>query len=256
MKNNRTIAVIAAFAVVVALPGAALAQERDTAPTDIVREQERVRDTDRSIEKIKDRAAEAIAKRQATLNRLTEKAIAAPHLTDEHEASLLADYAAASSGLADLGDRIEGATTYEELRELVPLIAADYRVYLVIAPKSYLVAAADHINAGVPRFEEALGKIGAHITRAEEAGWDVAEAVRYLEEAEANLAEAARLAAPVAGNVINLDASDWPNPAEATLKSNREAVRNSHSELKAAKEAAKAAVEALRAAAPNDAVDG
>ena len=47
MKNNRTIAVIAAFAVVVALPGAALAQERDTAPTAIVREQARVRDTAR-----------------------------------------------------------------------------------------------------------------------------------------------------------------------------------------------------------------
>jgi hypothetical protein len=249
MNKKRLIAVIAAFAVVIALPGAALAQERDASP------REEVVNTDRSVERIKERAAEAIDRRLKTLDRLTEKVSQSESMTLAHKDALFADYVDAARGLTALGEDIDAATTYEELRELVPLIATDYRVYLVIAPKTHLVAISDRIGVGVPKFEEGLAKIAEKIARAEEAGWDVAEAARLLEEAEANLAEGARLAAPVAGNVIGLDAADWPDPAEATLESNREALRASHVQLKAARENARAAIQALRDAAPDGAID-
>ncbi|NOX24202.1 MAG: hypothetical protein GXP36_14085 [Actinobacteria bacterium] len=249
MKKKRLIAVIAAFAVVVALPAAATAQERDATP------REQVVDNGRSIESIKERAAEAIDRRLATLDRLTEKVSQSETMTLGHKDKLFADYVDAARGLTMLGQEIEAATTYEQLRELVPLIATDYRVYLVIAPKTHMVAISDKIGANVPRFEAGLAKIGEKIARAEEAGWDVAEAARLLNEAEANLAEGARLAAPVAGNVIGLDAADWPDPAEATLEANRKALRASHAQLKAARENARAAIQALRDAAPDGAID-
>ena len=121
---------LAALLIVSLLPATAIAQEDTTRTDDSV---------ERIIENLKDRAEKAIEKRLDTIERVTEALEESEHLTDEHERVLLDELGSSAAGLTELGRQIEEAGTIEELRELIPLIFEDYRIYAVVVPKAHLV---------------------------------------------------------------------------------------------------------------------
>ena len=223
MRTVRTLAMVGALSLVAALPATANAQETDETA-----------EARHSIEDAKERAAGAIERRLATLDRLTEKITSSPHVTDEHEAALLSDYRVASNGLEQLGEDIAEAQTPEELRDLVPLIATDYRVYLVIVPKSAEVAASDHVMTAVERSTEVATAIDQAADRAEAAGFDVTQVRRWLTSAKDEIAEANRTGVPVADMVIGLDAGDWEEPAKSTLEDGKRRLENARVDLRQA----------------------
>ncbi|MDJ0791158.1 MAG: hypothetical protein QNJ71_04620 [Acidimicrobiia bacterium] len=239
MPTMRTLAIVGALSLVMALPTTANAQENSAND-----------DERHSIEDVKERAAEAIERRLATLDRLTEKASTSPHLTDEHETALLGDYRVASNGLEQLGDDIAQAQTAEELRSLVPLIAKDYRVYLVIVPKSAEVGASDRVRSAVERLSAVATTLHEAADRAEAAGFDVTETRRWLISAADEIAEANRTGVPVADLVIDLDAGDWEEPAKSTLEDGKRRLENARVDLRQAHGSLEKAREALR-----DAID-
>jgi hypothetical protein len=227
--------VAAALALTVALPVAAAAQEADTGDRP-------------SIEDVKDRAADAIERRLETLDDLTTRITASPHVTDEHEAALLSDYRVAAIGLEQLGDDIDDAETLEELRELVPLIAQGYRVYLVIVPKSAEVAGSDRVATAVDRLAGIAATLTNAADRAEAAGFDVTETRRWLTSARDEIAEANRTGVPVADLVIGLDAGDWEEPAKSMLQDGKRRLENARIDLRQAHGSLEQARQALREA--------
>ncbi len=237
-KRTRKVLVVAvALGVLMALPSAASAQETDVA-TD--------RDTEYSIDEVKERAKAAIDRRLNTLAELQRRVRDHEFMTNVHKATLIADYADAVAGLISLNREIQNAETREELRDLVPLIATDYRVYYVIVPKTYQVAASDRIGHVVSRFDDTADAISDAIDRAEAAGYDMTEAKRWLISARDEIAEARRTGVPVANDVIDLDASDWEEPAKSALEEGRRRLKNARVDLRQAKFSLNEAQQAIR----------
>jgi ABC-type transporter Mla subunit MlaD len=208
---------LAALLVVSLLPATAIAQEDTTRTDDAV---------ERIIENLKDRAEKAIEKRLDTIERVTEALEDAEHLTDQHERTLIAELASSAAGLTELGRQIEDAGTIEELRELIPLIFEDYRIYAVVVPKAHLVVVADTLMAITGRIELVAGSLQDAIDRLKEAGFDTSEAEEVLAEMNASLGEAVALAGPVPGTVLPLVPADWPDPAQGILQGAHSDVRS------------------------------
>ena len=234
-RMKHVIVALAALTMALALPMAAHAQEGDTEAS-----------SEHSIDEIKDRARAAIDRRLDTLDRLTDRVDGASHIAPAHAAALTGDYRAASSGLMGLAVEIENASTVEELRTLVPLIATDYRVYLVIVPKSYEVSASDRVGVAVDSLAGAADRLEAAIERATDAGFDATEAQRWLTSARDEIAEAKRTGVPVADDVIDLDAGDWEEPAKSTLEEGRRRLDNARIDLRQAHGSLTKAAAALR----------
>ncbi len=212
------------------LPSAAAAQEQAERSEDAV---------ERLIEGLKDRAGHEIERRLETIERLIEGLEEAEHLTNEHERVLLDELAAAESGLSTLGREIERAETLEELRELIPTIFEDYRIYVVVVPKAHAVAVADTIGAAVTRLELIAASFGDVISRLAGAGIDTSEAERALTEMRAAVVDADESAGLVLDSVLPLTPVDWPDPAQAVLES-------AQFELRTARDAVESAVDAAR----------
>lgn len=216
---------LAAVLVVSLLPATALAQE-DTARADDA--------VERIVENLKDRAEKAIEKRMDTIERATEALQEAEHLTDEHERALLAELDSSAAGLTELGRQIEDATTLEELRELIPLIFEDYRIYAVVVPKAHLVVVADTLMAAAGRIELVAGSLQDAIDRFREAGFDTTEAEEALAEMNASLGEAVALARPVPDTVLPLAPADWPDPVQGIIEEAHSDVRSARHHVESA----------------------
>ena len=216
---------LVAVLIVSMLPAAALAQET---PADVDGAGERL------IEKLKDRAEQAIEKRLETIERVTKALGDVQHLTDEHERILLSELAAASNGLTALGREIESAETIAELRELIPSIFEDYRIYVVAVPKAHLVAVADTVVAAVDRLELVAGSLQDTINRLKEAGFDTSEAEVVLGQMQAFLGDASASAGPVPDAELRLAPADWPDPAKGILQGAHSDVRSARGDVSSA----------------------
>lgn len=237
-KRTRKILVVAvALGVLMALPSAASAQETDVS---------RDRGTEHSIDEVKARAKAAIDRRLDTLASLQRRVRNHEFMTTVHKATLTADYADAVAGLMSLGREIQDVETGEELRDLVPLIATDYRVYSVIVPKTHQVAASDRVGHVASKFNDTADVISDAITRGEAAGYDMTDAKRWLVSARDEIAEARHTGVPVAGDVIDLDASDWEEPAKSTLEEGKRRLKNARVDLRQAKFSLIKAEQAIR----------
>jgi hypothetical protein len=199
----------------------------------------------------KQRALDAIERRLETLDRLTGEVRANEHVTDDHASALVADFERTSAGLTSLAGEIRAAATWEELRALTPKIAEDFRVYLVIVPKTLEVVASDTLVAGSDRVLNAAAGVQEAIDRAAEAGFDVSRAQELLDASVTSARSAAAGAGPVAGSVIDLGAGDWPDPAESLLKAGRSSLGEARSDLRLSVDQLRESISALR-----DAVSG
>lgn len=225
----------------VALPGAAVAQT-DSATSDTSAVSDEVTD----LREIKHRALHAIDKRLHTLHRLANRVENHGAVTDEHAKILLVDMRDAAEGLEELARKIKAAETLEELRELVPLIATDYRIYQVVKPKVVEVLASDRIVAATVRLTELGDKLEMLIERAANAGYDVTRPKIILERMRLNVAAAAELAGPVADMVIDLQPEDWPQPAKALLREGRHRIDEAVDQLHRGKYRARKIIRWLR----------
>ncbi len=217
---------LVALLIVSLVPATALAQDA-SAESDAAAE--------RTIEKLKDRAEQAIQKRLDTIDRVTEALQDAGHLTDDHERILIGELGSSADGLSALGREIEAAGTIAELRELIPLIFEDFRIYAVVVPKAHLVAVADTVVAVVDRVGLVAGWLQDAIDRLNSAGFDTSEAEEALAEMVESLGQADSLAGPVPDSVLPLLPADWPDPAQGILE-------GAHADLRSAREHVASAV--------------
>jgi len=224
-----------------ALPGVAVANSDTTDATDTP-----VSDEVSDVDYIKHRALHAIEKRLETVARLAKKVENHDTVTEEHAGKLLRDLADAAVGLEELARKIEAAATVEELNELVPLIATDFRIYQLVRPKVNQVLASDAKVAATERLFGLANTLEVLIDRAENAGYEVARPEKWLRKMRRNLTAAAELAGPVADMVIDLQPEDWPDPAKATLREGEALLEGATTHLRIARHKAKKIIRWLR----------
>jgi hypothetical protein len=237
---NRRIGAAALAAILTLLSPAAAMAQTDTSTTSTRPAAD--------IDQLKSRALAAIQARLDRIDRLQEIVAGNPHLNDDHQASLEAEMGRSEAGLEALAEEIRAAATVEELRALIPKIAEDFRIYLLVSPKVHLVIAADTVVDAADRFHEVGAKLAEAIARAEGAGHDVTQAKEALARFEALVAEAEALAGPVPGLLLPLTPQDWPDPAQGMLADARADLASAHAALRDARQVAEEVVKALRQA--------
>ena len=212
-------ALTTAIALILA-PASALAQT-DDAPTTRTLEHDVDNLRGADVGTVKERAQAAIDRRLATIERLKARVADHPHVTGEHRRELLAELDRSEAGLRALSVEIDQATTVPELRVLVPKIATDFRIYLVVVPKVNLALGSDSIVAGGARLNEVAETLQAWIDRAISKGADASEAIGHLADMNEEIRRALALGEPVAGAVLALSPADWPTPAADVLTQGR-----------------------------------
>ena len=139
-RGRVTTLALAGVLVMSAITAPALAQEDTTEDSPAERLHGAWDDArDKMLAGIKKHAQKAVDHRLATLSNLTDWAGRDEHVTEAHASQLLGYFAAAQSGLLALNEDIQATRTIEEALRLTEKIAGDYRVYLVILPKPWMM---------------------------------------------------------------------------------------------------------------------
>jgi hypothetical protein len=183
-----------------------------------------------------------INRRFVTLDSLTHLVNTSDVLTSEHKIDLRdvnstnpASFAVTRSGLTALKASIDTDTTVAALRTDLAKIAPDYRVYLLVVPKTYLVSASDAVEKASARFGPLAGELQNLIDLAKAAGKDVTAAQAALDDLKAKVSQANGLIGPVAGTLLPLSPSDWNDgTAKPIMSAARTTIHQSRDLLAAA----------------------
>jgi hypothetical protein len=185
-----------------------------------------------------------INRRFVTLDALTVLVNHSDVLTAAHKIDLRdlnsvnpASYTAERAGLTMLKDTIDSDMTVAALRVDVGKIAPHFRVYLLVVPKTHLVAAAD----GIAKVSSRFGPLGTElqnlINEVKAGGKDVTAAQAALDDMNAKVAQVNGLIAPVAGSLLPLSPADWNNgTAGPVLRSARQTIHQARTFLRNARQ--------------------
>lgn len=251
-RLRRSLTVGLAAILIAAVPGVALAQtDEDPAPRDAGvtdRPLDDRPDRDRDLDEVKERILEAIEKRIEALERLSEGVAENEHVSPSHAAHLQNEYREATRILEGAADDVEDAESFEELREIVPAVFADTLVRALLVPKTHLVVGSDTLVDLADRFGDFGDTLQMVIDRLSDQGYDMDAAQAALDEMLRLIGNAADTAEPVADDVIGLDQSDWPDPAQDILEQGRDDLREARELLREARGQLRDVITAIREA--------
>ena len=188
-----------------------------------------------------------INRRFTTLDALSAKISASKVLTTSDAAALQSEIASTKSGLTSLKATIDSETSLPALRADIAKIAADYRVYLLVAPQVNLVSAADGVVAAQTRFADVNTRLAARIAAAKAAGKNTAAAQTALDAMNAAVAKAVGLAQPLPAKLLPLTPAQYNSgTAGPIMTSARATLGQARDQLKVAMASAKACRDALK----------
>ncbi len=242
MNHTRlTVAAILAGAMLT-LAGPALAESTTPAPPAAASAGQGHR-----LDAAKARCTEAIDRRISTLGRLDSAAARSRALTGEHRATLTALLGDAKRGLDALKPQVAAATDTDELRAACEPVGPAFRVYRLRVPQTWTVIAIDTAGAAATRLGSAADRIDSAIAEARAAGKDTAAADAALATMRARTAEGIGLLAGDADAVLAISPEQFDaNPA--VLTPYRSDLTSARAAFRAAFQAGRSAVEALRTA--------
>ena len=188
-----------------------------------------------------------IARRQATLSALISAVDGSSTLTAADRAALTTQIDGASSGLAALGTTIDAQTRLPALKLEIVQIDTRWRVYLLDAPKVYLVAAADGVLALQTSFAQAAADLADQIATAQSEGKNVTAATAGLASMNAEVGAAMSLAAPLPEQLLGLTVAQLSaGTAGPALSAARAALISARVHLQAAVKYGRAVIVALQ----------
>jgi hypothetical protein len=168
-----------------------------------------------------------IDRRLDTITKLQGRVGDARGLTAADRTALQSQLAAAAGGLTALRGRIDGETDVTALTADLEKIVTDFRIYLLVAPKTAEVIAADMELAGVARFGTVNTKLQARIDAAKAAGKDVTKAQSALDAMNAKVAQVSPLVSGIPAAVLPLTPADYnAGSAKPILASSRTSLQS------------------------------
>ncbi len=205
------------------------------------------RPAERSIENIQQHCIKAIDDRLARIDRLQNAVASSHHVTARHEAILEDQLAEAQAGLTRLKAQIRTEDDREELKAECKSIVEDFRIYVLVTPRTMLTLAADAATATANKLAEVAARIQNAIDEAAAAGKHVTQAQAEHDSMVAHTEAAKSAAWGVPDTVLPLTPQDWPE-AQALLRQASADLRSAREDLREGKQDGHDAVEALKAA--------
>ena len=188
-----------------------------------------------------------IGRRITTLNALSARISASKVLTSADAAALQSEIASTRTGLTSLKATIDAETDLTALKADIARIAADYRVYLLVAPQVNLVSAADGVVASQARFADVNTRLAARIAAAKAAGKDTTAAQTALNAMNTAVANAVGLAQPLPAKLLPLTPAQYNSgTAGPIIIGARAALGQARDQIKAALASATACRDALK----------
>jgi hypothetical protein len=195
------------------------------------------------------RCERAIDQRLTMLADLTERVGGAQHLSASDRNELTTEIDHDTSGLGALRTTIAGDSTVASLRQDCRAIVDDYRVYVLLAPKTHLVVGADAADAALDAFSSADASLSTAIEHARTNGTDpakIADAQAKQQDMNTQTARARGLVDPIVPSVIGLTPADFnAGTAGPKLDTARQSLRDARTALAAAKADLDAAIDDL-----------
>ena len=201
--------------------------------------------TRRTIEDLRSRCLAAIDVRLPALAAARSALSANEHVSDDHQAALVADIDQTAARLRDLATLIKADTDVATLKDHCRSIFEDNRVFALVLPRVRLVVGADTATDAGAKLGDVAGKLADAIAKAEarevhqpspEAD-DVRQAKLDLDMMKAHIASGVASAGSVAGAVLGLTPADW-NANHEVLTPAHESLRSARADLKVARDLA------------------
>lgn len=182
--------------------------------------------------RLRDRCLHAVDRRLDRLDRVNERVSNGRHLTDAHRTVLTDQLTATVESLTRLRDKITGESG-DALKQDCRSVAVDHRVYVLVLPRTRLVAAGDAELAAVGKFADVAKKFEEAIDKAASAGRDVAEERADLASMRSYVESARDGASGIAGSILDLTPADW-NDDHTVLDPARKAAVDARLDLRSA----------------------
>jgi hypothetical protein len=207
----------------------------------------RIAATDNSVGNLRKLGDCEIDRRLDTITKLQGLVANAGGLTDGDRTALQSQLTADTGGLTALRATINGETDVAALRADVGKIVTEFRIYLLMAPKTAEVIAADAELAAIARLDTVTTNLQARIDAAKAAGKDVTQAQADLDAMQAKLAQVSPLVSGIPAAVLPLTPAQYNDgSAKPVLTSARTSLRNGRALLVGARADALACRAALR----------
>jgi hypothetical protein len=203
------------------------------------------------LDQLKAKADEQVTKRLEQLRTL-DAAVAGARADCGHNAELRSQLAADKTGLEALNAKIQAETVPSEAAAEHKQIFTDFRIYWLETPKTRVVGGCDRITAVAGKLTTLEARIQSRIDEAKADGKDVDDAQAALDTMGTEIASATAAANQAEDAVIVLEADKGDRAVldanKAALTGARQQLRAAMSDLKDARTAAHAAVDALKSA--------
>jgi hypothetical protein len=189
-----------------------------------------------------------IDRRFDTITKLQARVANAAGLTAADRTALQSQLGADTAGLTALRARIDGETNRDALRADLKKIVTDFRIYVLMAPKTADVIAADNQLAAVARLGTLDTKLQARIDAAKTAGKDVSQAQSDLDAMNAKAVQVSPLVGGIPAAVLLLTPAQYnAGTAKPILVSSRTSLGAGRGLLAGARADARACIAALKA---------
>lgn len=190
----------------------------------------------------------AIDRRLDTITKLQSRVANAGGLTNADRTTLHSQLAADTGGLTALRAQIDGETGRTALRADLKKIVTDFRIYLLMVPKTAEVIAADAELAAVARLGTLNTRLQARIDADKAAGKDVTQAQSDLDAMNAKVVQVSPLVQGIPAAVLPLTPAQYNDgTAKPILTSSRASLQSGRGLLVGARADAKACIAALKA---------
>jgi hypothetical protein len=195
---------------------------------------------------VKARANEAVQKRETRLAKLVDLVNGAANLTAADRAALLKLLQDDEAGLKDLDATVQADTTLDKAREDAAKIVLDYRVFVLVDPKTHEVIASDRAAAADQKLHDLSAKLKAAIDNSKVGDDKKAAARAKLDDFNAQVAAAATSVDGLSAMLLSLQPHGYP-ANKTQLESGRDRLKTARGHLASARADAKAIRDLLKA---------
>jgi hypothetical protein len=182
-------------------------------------------------QRTKDRANQEIARRIATLTKLSNRISQMSRLSASEQAVISGSVTDQISALNTLKAKIDADDSTTTLKADVQSIVDSYRIYMLVLPQAALMAAADRVNTIVTDMTELGAKLSDRITAAGQGGADISAAQTAFADYGAKVADAQSQVQAAQAEITGL----VPDNGDKTIQqSNTAALKDARGKIQAA----------------------
>ncbi len=155
----------------------------------------------------------ALSLRQAQLSSLTGEVNGSMTLTASDKAELQSELASETAGIDSLASKVPNDTTFAELKADSTAMVTDYRVFVVMSPKTHCTLAADTETAIAQRMQGLEPQLQAAINEAQQHGINVTGAQAAYDALVGEVSSAGSADSGVSSACLATTPAGWPGDA-------------------------------------------